>query len=203
MNINVNNHSSIQIDDIFVDPYEIQDASKKAKYVLITHTHYDHLSIEDIQKIIQNDTIFIATNDAYNTLFANFPSHRIVTVSPNQKMRFFDFELETFPSYNTNKNFHKKEFGWVGYKIIKDETSYCILGDTDIIPENSSLKCDVLFVPIGGTYTMTAIEASNLTNIIAPKLVVPVHYNLIVGSKEDENEFISNLNPEINYHIYL
>ena len=93
MNININNHSSIQIDNIFVDPYAITKNLGKAKYVLITHTHYDHLSIDDINKIIAGDTILIATKDAVSTLKNHFPNHTVLEVEPNQKMRFFLFVI--------------------------------------------------------------------------------------------------------------
>lgn len=203
MEFNVNNHSSVQIDNIFVDPFLITDTQKKAKYVLITHTHYDHLSIDDIQKIIQDDTVLICTNDAVATLQTAFPNHTVLSVKPNQSMRFFDFELETFPAYNTNKEFHKKEYNWVGYKIYKKNKTYAVLGDTDCTPELKSLECDVLFVPIGGTYTMNGFEAAKFVNKIKPSLVVPTHYNSIVGSKEDEFEFLENLNNKIKYQILL
>jgi L-ascorbate metabolism protein UlaG (beta-lactamase superfamily) len=50
---------------------------------------------------------------------------------------------------------------------------------------------------------MNAKEASELTNIIKPNLVIPVHYNDIVGSKEDEKVFLENLDKEIEYKLYL
>lgn len=203
MNINVNNHSSVQIDNIFIDPFNTSNVKTKAKYILITHTHYDHLSFEDIKKIIADDTIFIVTKDAEENTKTAFPNHTILTAEPNQKMRFFDFELETFPAYNLTKDFHKKEYGWVGYKIIKDSVSYAVLGDTDATPELETLSCDVLFVPIGGTYTMNAYEAACIANKIKPKLVVPTHYNSIVGTKQDEQEFLENLDKNIKYMIFL
>ena len=46
-----------------------------AKYIFITHTHYDHLSLEDIKKIISKETIFVAPKDAQKTLEENFPNH--------------------------------------------------------------------------------------------------------------------------------
>ena len=68
MKINVNSHSSIQIDNIYFDPYNIEKATHKAKYIFLTHTHYDHLSKNDIDKVINADTIIIATKDAKKTL---------------------------------------------------------------------------------------------------------------------------------------
>ncbi len=201
--INVNNHSSIQINDIFIDPYGITETSKKARYIFITHTHYDHLSLEDIKKIISKETIFVAPKDAQKTLEENFPNHKKFYVEPNQELKFDNFEVKVIPAYNINKNFHKKEFGWVGYVFKIDSITYTILGDTDEIPEHETLKTNVLFVPIGGTYTMNAEEAALLVNKIKPDLAVPVHYNAIVGSKEDEEIFLENLDKNIKYQIFL
>lgn len=203
MMINVNNHSSIQINDIFIDPYGITDTNKKARYIFITHTHYDHLSLEDIKKIISKETIFVAPKDAQKTLEENFPNHEKFYVEPNQELKFDNFEVKVIPAYNINKNFHKKEFGWVGYVFKIDNITYTILGDTDEIPEHETLKTNVLFVPIGGTYTMNAEEAALLVNKIKPDLAVPVHYNAIVGSKEDEEIFLENLDKNIKYQIFL
>lgn len=201
--INVNNHSSIQINDIFIDPYGITETNKKAKYIFITHTHYDHLSLEDIKKIISKETIFVAPKDAQKSLEENFPNHEKFYVEPNQELKFDNFEVKVIPAYNINKNFHKKEFGWVGYVFKIDSITYTILGDTDEIPEHETLKTNVLFVPIGGTYTMNAEEAALLVNKIKPDLAVPVHYNAIVGSKEDEEIFLENLDKNIKYQIFL
>ena len=201
--INVNNHSSIQINDIFIDPYGITDTNKKAKYIFITHTHYDHLSLEDIKKIISKETIFVAPKDAQKSLEENFPNHEKFYVEPNQELKFDNFEVKVIPAYNINKNFHKKEFGWVGYVFKIESITYTILGDTDEIPEHETLKTNVLFVPIGGTYTMNAEEAALLVNKIKPDLAVPVHYNAIVGSKEDEEIFLENLDKNIKYQIFL
>lgn len=203
MMINANNHSSIQINDIFIDPYGITDTNKKAKYIFITHTHYDHLSLEDIKKIISKQTIFVAPKDAQKTLEENFPNHEKFYVEPNQELKFDNFEVKVIPAYNINKNFHKKEFGWVGYVFKIESITYTILGDTDEIPEHETLKTNVLFVPIGGTYTMNAEEAAILVNKIKPDLAIPVHYNAIIGSKEDEEIFLENLDKNIKYQIFL
>ena len=155
------------------------------------------------KKIISKETIFVAPKDAQKTLEENFPNHEKFYVEPNQELNFDNFEVKVIPAYNINKNFHKKEFGWVGYIFKIDNITYTILGDTDEIPEHETLKTNVLFVPIGGTYTMNAEEAALLVNKIKPDLAVPVHYNAIVGSKEDEGIFLENLDKNIKYQIFL
>ena len=201
MDINVNYHSSIRIGNIYVDPFNIKEESRNAKIIFITHSHYDHLSIEDIKKIVMEDTVFVCTKDVKEELMKSF-HNEIVEVVANDAYRIGNVSFNTVPSYNINKKFHPRNNNWVGYVIEVNNIKYAILGDSDLTSEVKSIKCDVLFVPIGGTYTMNAIEASELTNIIKPKLVIPVHYNGIVGSKEDEKEFIERLN-NIEYKIYL
>ena len=63
-----------------------------------------------------------------------------------------------------DKPFHPKENGWVGYIIELDGIRYYIAGDTDITEESKKVKCDVAFVPVGGTFTMDYKEAANLIN---------------------------------------
>lgn len=201
--INVNSHSSIQINDFFFDPYNITDNLRKAKAIFLTHTHYDHLSIEDINKIVSKETIFVATKDAKTVLDENYKDNKKIFVGSNEKFELLGATVETFPAYNLTKPFHKKEFGWVGYKLTINGETFAVVGDSDKTNELEQLKCDVLFVPIGGTYTMNGIEAAALTNIVKPKLVVPTHYNSIVGTKKDEKEFLSHLDKSINFKIFL
>ena len=114
-----------------------------------------------------------------------------------------NIKVKTIPAYNISKNFHPKANNWVGYIITLDNVVYYIAGDTDITEENRKVKCDVAFVPIGGTYTMTAEEAAKLVNEINPKIAVPIHYGLIVGSKEDEEIFKNSVNNNINVSVLL
>ena len=202
MKINVNLHSSIQLDNIYIDPYRISESSHDAKNILITHSHYDHLSPEDIDKIINPSTVIIATLDAKEKLEGKY-QNRIVYVKPYDNLSLGQMELEVLPAYNTNKQFHKASSNWVGYKIIYNGNSFAILGDTDVLPEHLKLSCDHLFIPIGGVYTMNAEEAAELTNKILPTFVTPVHYNSIVGSKADEKVFLKMLDKSITPKIYL
>jgi len=202
MNIKINAHSSIQIEGFYFDPYMITKKISPAKYVFITHTHYDHLSIDDLAKVVDKNTILIAPKDAKHALEEAF-NNKIIYVKPGDTITLGESEVEIFASYNTNKDFHKKSSKWVGYKLSYHGTTYAIVGDTDVTPELEKLTCDVLFVPIGGTYTMTAEEAAKLTNLIKPSLVIPTHYNAIVGSKKDEEIFIKHLDKSIKYKILI
>ena len=50
---------------------------------------------------------------------------------------------------------------------------------------------------------MTEKEAATLVNEIKPKIAVPIHYGLIVGTKEDATTFKNSLNNDIKCEILI
>lgn len=200
--VEINCHSSIKINKgkvIYIDPFKIEEELYDADIILITHEHYDHYSPEDIEKIVNQNTIIISPI----TVKALSKMKNIVLVEPNNIYTVEGIKIETIPSYNINKQFHPKENQWVGYILEVEGVRYYIAGDTDITPENKQVKCDVAFVPVGGTYTMTYKEASELVNIIKPKIAVPTHYGSIVGNKDDGEKFKSLIDTEIKCEIVI
>ena len=206
-NIEVLYHSSIRINKektIYIDPFKIDRNYNDADIVFITHDHYDHYSEEDIDKVInENTTIIIPEELLTKLLRKGINKNAIITVEPNEKYVVQGIKFETIPAYNTNKTFHSKKNGWVGYIIIINGIRYYIAGDTDITEENKKVKCDVAFVPVGGTYTMDFKEAAQLINEIQPKIAVPIHYGSVVGTKQDATDFIKLLHPSIKGIILM
>lgn len=205
-NINLLKHNSIKItgnSNISIDPFQIDNETKDADIIFITHSHYDHFSIKDILKIKNENTIIVSTRDTYQELIKYFDSNKIIIVSPNNSYEVLDIKFDTVRAYNVNKNFHPIDNDWVGYNINIDNTKYYIMGDTDINDDVLKVKCDVLFIPIGGTYTMDYKEAASYTNTINPKTVIPTHYGLIVGDATLGQEFKSLINSNISCEIYI
>ena len=206
-NIEVLYHNSIKINKgltIYFDPFKINKEYMDADIIFVTHSHYDHYSEEDIKKIKKEDTQIVAPTDLLDNLLSiGFTKENIILVNPNEKYNVKDITFKTIPAYNTNKNFHPKSNNWVGYLVTIDGITYYIAGDTDITEENKEVKCDVAFVPIGGTYTMDYKEAAELINIIKPKIAVPTHYAAIIGTKEDGINFIKLLNSDIDYKLFI
>ena len=200
-------HSSIKINKekvIYIDPFKIEKNYNDADIVFITHDHYDHYSEEDIDKVInENTTIIIPEELLTKLLKKGINKNAIITVEPNEKYVVQGIKFETIPAYNTNKTFHPKKNVWVCYMIIINGSRYYIAGDTDITEENKKVKCDVAFVPVGGTYTMDFKEAANLINEIKPKIAIPIHYGSVVGTEQDAIDFIRLLHPEIKGIILM
>ena len=76
-----------------------------------------------------------------------------------------------------------------------------VAGDGDDTEDLENIKADILLIPIGGTYTMNAQEAAKATNAIKPKIVVPIHYGDIVGSRSDAERFSQLVDKDINCKI--
>ena len=200
--IEINCHSSIKITKgiiIYIDPFRINEEKHDADLILITHDHYDHYSPEDINKVIKEDTIIIAPK----TVKELNNKENIIFVEPNKTYNIKGYKIVTVPAYNINKHFHPKENNWVGYIIEMEDLKYYIAGDTDITPENRQIKCDVALIPIGGTYTMDYKEASELINIIKPKIAIPTHYGSIVGDITDGEKFKKLIDNTIDVQILI
>lgn len=199
--ITLNYHASIRMKKnnkvIYFDPFKIDDALNDADYVFITHSHYDHYSQSDIKKVMKNETKFVITSDLESKVTnLGVSKDNITIVYPNESYVVDEIKFDTIPSYNTNKTYHKKSYNWVGYNAQIDGVKYYVVGDSDITEELKKVKCDVIFVPVGGTYTMTDSEAASVVNDMKPKVAVPIHYGE-AGSKTNAENFVSDLDSNI------
>lgn len=194
--IEVNCQSSIKLIGskiLYFDPIN-QKNNKDADYIFITHPHWDHFSKEDILKIKTQNTQIIGPKEIMKaTLEMGFQKENIIVLEPNMQITIDDIKIKTVPSYNINKSFHPKENKWLGYIVDLDNITYYIPGDTDIITEMEEIQVDICFIPIGGTYTMNAKEAAQIINKIKPKKVIPIHYGMVVGNKQDYEIFQNNV----------
>ena len=185
-------HSSIKITEdivVYIDPFKIDKDYHDADFIFCTHSHYDHFSPEDIEKVKKDNTVFIGTEDIKEQAEKLFHEENVVVVEPDKSYYVHGLDFKTTYAYNIDKAFHPKENKWVGYMIEVNHKTYYIAGDTDNIEEIQDIECDEALIPIGGTYTMNYEEAGRLANTIKAKIVIPTHYGSIVGSKEDAIKF--------------
>jgi L-ascorbate metabolism protein UlaG (beta-lactamase superfamily) len=195
-NIEVFTQSSIRIKSsqgtIYLDPFQIKTEPHDADYILITHDHYDHFSVDDIKKIAKISTILVVParmEDDAKELANDVAS--IVTVKPGVYKEISGLEIETIPAYNTVKPFHPRRAEWVGYILRADGKRIYVAGDTGLTKEARQVKCDIALLPVGGTYTMDTRRAAELANTIRPEYVIPTHYGSIVGKQSDGQTFAS------------
>ncbi|MCM8784450.1 MAG: MBL fold metallo-hydrolase [Candidatus Omnitrophica bacterium] len=169
---------------IYIDPYKLKKTFSPADIILITHDHFDHFSPEDIKKISKPDTVIVGPHSLRGKL-----KHPTRLIKPGEKINLKVIDIEGFFSYNTDKNFHPKKNGYLGFVVNIENMRIYHAGDTDFIPEMKELKADIALVPVGGTYTMNAKEASAAVNLFNPQIAIPMHWGSIVGSRVDAEEF--------------
>ena len=180
---------------IYIDPFQVPK-SDEADIVLLTHEHFDHLSLDDLKKVIFPGTTIVASPLCKDGL-KGVKVKAIHYVDPGGKHAVGQVEIDGVPAYNVNKfrepgkAFHPQGEKRLGFVIKMDGTSVYHAGDTDLIPEMKSIHCDIALLPVSGTYVMTAEEAAEAAAVLHPKIAVPMHYGAIVGSDADAQKFKS------------
>jgi len=180
---------------IYTDPFKVTKEDE-ADIVLVSHEHFDHLSLEDLQKVTSSKTTIVASLSCKSGL-KKVKAKEAKFLEPGGKLSIGKVEIEVVPAYNLNKFrapgqvFHPKEDKKLGFVFQMDGTRVYFAGDTDFIPEMKSIQCDIALLPVSGTYVMTAEEAAEAAEAIKAKTVVPMHYAAIVGSDSDAQKFKS------------
>ncbi|MFA4953494.1 MAG: MBL fold metallo-hydrolase [Candidatus Pacearchaeota archaeon] len=187
---------------IYIDPYNIK-GGEKADVILITHSHYDHCSFADLNKIVKNGTKILLPADCQSKITRSEIPIQIEVVEPGQEIEIGDVKISTIPAYNLDKPFHSKEEEWVGYLIKMNDVLIYHAGDTDKIPEMQKLtgfkqagNKFIALLPVGGRFTMSVEEAVEAAKLIKPSLAIPMHYGSVVGSEEDADEFVEMCEEE-------
>jgi len=179
---------------IFFDPYKLSKQSE-ADLILISHDHFDHLSLEDLQKISTIKATIVAAKECVNKI-TGIAFKEKIGIAPGEEKIVNGMRIRAVSAYNmdkvnhdTKKPFHPKEDNKIGFLVNINGTVIYHTGDSDLIPEMSNLRPDILLIPVSGTYVMTSKEAAKATEIIKPKIAIPMHYGTIVGTERDATEF--------------
>lgn len=177
---------------IVIDPFKAK-GNYKADVLFISHEHHDHLSEDDIRRFSAASTVIVAPRICESPLQKFSQAKKLV--DPSSKFEVQGVAVEAIPAYNINKFkgpnevFHPKADGRVGYVITLDGVKFYHAGDSDATPEMKSVSADVAFLPVSGTYVMTAEEAAEVARALNVKVVVPMHFGSIVGTRADAERF--------------
>jgi L-ascorbate metabolism protein UlaG (beta-lactamase superfamily) len=181
---------------IYFDPFQLAPGLPPADIICISHVHHDHCSPADLLTIQQPSTLIVS-----GTQVATKLGGKVLTLSPGQRTEVDGISIEAVPAYNTNKEFHPRSNGWLGFILTVDGVRVYHAGDTDYIPEMNDIRADIALLPVSGTYVMTAEEAARAALAIAPKIAVPMHYGAIVGTTDDADRFAEALAGRVRVEI--
>src|SRR5207249_7119450 len=149
---------------IYTDPFKVTKRDE-ADIVLLSHEHFDHLSKEDLDKVVFPGTSIVASPLCRDGL-KEVKVKEVQFLEAGGKHTIGTVSVEAVPAYNLNKfrepgkAFHPKGEKRLGFVITMDDTTVYYAADADFIPEMKNIKCDVALLPVSGTYVMTAEEAA-------------------------------------------
>ena len=98
---------------IYTDPFKVTGRDE-ADIVLLSHEHFDHLSLEDLNKVIFPGTTIVASPLCQDGL-KGVKVKQTRFLDPGGKITVGKVEIEAVPAYNVNKfrepgtSFHPKE----------------------------------------------------------------------------------------------
>ena len=123
----------------------------------------------------------------------------VVTVTEKENSPFLVSVIDTFHddaegSKRGPNKIHVLEAH--GMRIVHFGDLGCMLTD-----EQAALlkQADVLMIPVGGFYTIDAVQAKEIVSALEPKVVIPMHYRSdtfgydVIGRLEEFTQFYSNI----------
>jgi L-ascorbate metabolism protein UlaG (beta-lactamase superfamily) len=125
--------------------------------ILVSHDHYDHNSVKTVEK--ENSKI----------------------ITDERKRNISDVQIKGITSFHDGNQGEKRGKNII-FKFSLDDITFCHLGDLGHILDDESTEkigdVDILFIPVGGNFTIDADQAWNVVEKIKPKIVVPMHYKI-------------------------
>lgn len=151
------------VTDPFSKEIGLKPPSGTADVVTISHEHFDHNN----RDAIKGEPFIIDGAGEYEI-------KKVV--------------IRGIESYHDSKE-GKLRDGNTIFTILMDEIKLCHLGDLgqknlDTEQLKAIGQVDILFVPVGGVFTINSKEAEVIISQIEPRMVVPMHYKL-PGMKDE------------------
>jgi L-ascorbate metabolism protein UlaG (beta-lactamase superfamily) len=156
-------------------------------YVFLTHDHGDHDMPFSLDLAIKNDSYYIAPY-----AISKLAKSKGISKSVSANVGGF-FKVGGLEIMLTNA-IHSSDTGIpVGFMIKSQDKIIYHMGDTGYLSEfkayGEMYDIDLLFVPIGSTYTMDPQQALKAVQDINPKFAIPIHYNTFSKIHQDVDLF--------------
>jgi len=170
---------------IFIDPWRVIKSDSPADVILVSHDHYDHCSIADINKLKNPGTKIIGNEDVAKKI------EGATVIRPWQSMSFDHISIKAIPAYAPDGLQHKKDDGGLGFVISVNFYDIYYAGDTRIIPEMERISPDIVILPIDNNDTLSIDEAVKAVELLSPRWVIPSNWGSIGegATSVDANDF--------------
>jgi len=191
---------------IYVDPWSRGDFAglPQADLIVITHTHRDHLDLDQVNALKKPETIIVGPAAVIDTLNCFPACGHAEVINDSEKKLVMGILIEGVPMYNLVQGsapgmpYHHKGVG-SGYILNFGDTRVYLSGDTECTPEKKALKnITVAFMAMNPPRTQSTLEAAACVKQFKPKIVYPYHYR---GSKLEEFADALKSTPGIEVRI--
>jgi len=162
----------------------------KADIVYVTHDHGDHLG-DAITICKRTDATFVSTYELGNYASENGVKN-VVGINIGGCVGVKGVKLHVVQAFHTSSK------GAPTGVVLKGEgKSVYHAGDTGLFMDMKLIgqlyKPDLALLPIGGYYTMGALEAAEAVKLLKPKAVIPMHYRTFPVLAQSADEFIEKV----------
>ncbi|MEM3597039.1 MAG: metal-dependent hydrolase [Candidatus Bathyarchaeia archaeon] len=167
----------------------------KADIVYVTHDHGDHLG-DAVGICKRTGATFVGTFELGNYA-QNEGVKNVVGLNIGGSVDVKGLRIHVVHA------FHTASKGAPTGVIIEDEgKSVYHAGDTGVFGDMQIIgelyKPDVALIPIGGYYTMGALEAAEAVRLIKPKAVIPMHYKTFPVLAQSADEFVRLVSEKVH-----
>ena len=158
-------HSCFEITNrvtLVTDPHDgksigIHAPSVTGDIILVSHDHYDHNSVKSVEK----------------------EDCKIIT--DTRKRNITNVEIKGIESFHDECRGDKRGNNII-YKFTMEDITFCHMGDLGHDLDEDTVQkigdVDILFIPIGGTFTLDAKQAWRIIKKVKPRIAVPMHYKI-------------------------
>lgn len=155
---------------IYINPWRVARSPQPADVILISHDHYDHCSLADIEKLRGPHTRVIANERAAREI------EDCTVLRPWQSLTIDRACIKAVPAYSPTDWRHPQSDGGLGFVISINLYDIYYAGDTQVIPEMMGLHPDIAILPIDGHGTLSVDEAAQVVRQMRPRWVVPSNW---------------------------